>query len=399
MTGSISELKVLVVDDNKFMISLVKRILDKLGVGGSLDAQDGATALERLDEAEVDVIICDLNMPGMDGIEFLRHLAARQHAPAVILISGEAESILNTAVRLGRAHGLWVIGAMTKPFRLAPFSALLQQLGGNREGTHGLSFEPLTPEEIRAGLRGDAVELVFQPKVSAGNGMLNGVETFLRWRAADGGLKGPGAVIPIAEASGLINEVTEQVFQKAMVQCAAWRAAGYDFTIAVNVSMYDLDRYDFPEFIVGTAASYGVDPASIMLEVTESQIMSNVIKPLEVLSRLRLKGVGLSIDDYGTGASSMQQLKRVPFTELKIDREFVTGACEDGAARAMLTSSIGLGKDLGLRVVAEGVETEAEWRLVARRGVDLVQGYYVARPMSAAQFDAWSDDWASSTRH
>jgi EAL domain-containing protein (putative c-di-GMP-specific phosphodiesterase class I) len=240
---------------------------------------------------------------------------------------------------------------------------------------------------------------VFQPKVSAGNGMLNGVETFLRWRAADGGLKGPGAVIPIAEASGLINEVTEQVFQKAMVQCAAWRAAGYDFTIAVNVSMYDLDRYDFPEFIVGTAASHGVDPASIMLEVTESQIMSNVIKPLEVLSRLRLKGVGLSIDDYGTGASSMQQLKRVPFTELKIDREFVTGACEDGAARAMLTSSIGLGKDLGLQVVAEGVETEAEWRLVARRGVDLVQGYYVARPMSAAQFDAWSDDWASSTRH
>jgi EAL domain-containing protein (putative c-di-GMP-specific phosphodiesterase class I) len=184
-----------------------------------------------------------------------------------------------------------------------------------------------------------------------------------------------------------------------MVQCAAWRAAGYDFTIAVNVSMYDLDRYDFPEFIVGTAASHGVDPASIMLEVTESQIMSNVVKPLEVLSRLRLKGVGLSIDDYGTGASSMQQLKRVPFTELKIDREFVTGACEDGAARAMLTSSIGLGKDLGLRVVAEGVETEAEWRLVTRRGVDLVQGYYVARPMSAAQFDAWSDDWASSTRH
>jgi EAL domain-containing protein (putative c-di-GMP-specific phosphodiesterase class I)/CheY-like chemotaxis protein len=399
MQGDLSKLSVLIVEDSRYVSAMLRRYLGQLGVTGTLTAEDGADGLAEIDAGAVDVVICDLNMPGMDGIEFLRHLAARPQAPAVILISGEAESILNTAVRLGRAHGLWVIGAMTKPFRLAPFRALLQQLGGDRGGPHGLSFEPLTPEEIRAGLRGDAVELVFQPKVSAGNGMLNGVETFLRWRAVDGGLKGPGAVIPIAEASGLINEVTEQVFRKAMVQCAAWRAAGYDFTIAVNVSMYDLDRYDFPEFIVGTAASHGVDPASIILEVTESQIMSNVVKPLEVLSRLRLKGVGLSIDDYGTGASSMQQLKRVPFTELKIDREFVTGACEDGAARAMLTSSIGLGKDLGLRVVAEGVETEAEWRLVTRRGVDLVQGYYVARPMSAAQFDAWSDDWASSTRH
>lgn len=399
MQGGLSKLSVLIVEDSRYITALLKRYLEQLGITATLTAEEGADGLEQIDAGAVDVVICDLNMPGMDGIEFLRHLAARPLAPAVILISGEAESILNTAVRLGRAHGLRVVGAMTKPFRLAPFRALLLQAGGDREGTRGLSFEPLTPEEIRTGLRGDAVELVFQPKVSAGTGVLTGVETFLRWRAADGGLKGPGAVIPIAEASGLINEVTEQVFQKAMVQCAAWRAAGHDFTIAVNVSMYDLDRYDFPEFIVGTAASHGVGPASLMLEVTESQIMSNVIKPLEVLSRLRLKGVGLSIDDYGTGASSMQQLKRVPFTELKIDREFVTGACEDGAARAMLTSSIGLAKDLGLRVVAEGVETEAEWRLVARRGVDLVQGYYVARPMSAAQFDAWRDDRASSTRH
>ena len=203
----------------------------------------------------------------------------------------------------------------------------------------------------------------------------------------------------IAEASGLINELTEQVFQKAMVQAGAWRAKGYDFSIAVNVSMHDLDRYDFPEFVIDSATSRGVDPASVVLEITESQIMSDVIKPLEILSRLRLKGIGLSIDDYGTGASSMQQLKRVPFTELKIDREFVTGACEDSAARAMLTSSIGLGKDLGLRVVAEGVETEAEWKLVARRGVDLVQGYYVARPMQSAQFEAWCDNWRTAARH
>lgn len=399
MQGDLSKLSVLIIEDSRYISAILRRYLGQLGVSATLTAEDGVDGLEQIDAGAVDIVICDLNMPGMDGIEFLRHLAVRQHAPAVILISGEAESILNTAVRLGRAHGLRVLGAMTKPFKLAPFRVLLQRVDGDHGSTQGLSIAPLTPEEIRSGLRGDAVELVFQPKVSVGNGALTGVETFLRWRAGDGTLKGPGAVIPIAEASGLINELTEQVFRMAMVQCSAWRAAGYDFTIAVNVSMHDLNRYDFPEFVVDTARRRGVDPASIVLEITESQIMSDVIKPLEILSRLRLKGVGLSIDDYGTGASSMQQLKRVPFTELKIDREFVTGACEDSAARAMLTSSIKLGKDLGLRVVAEGVETEAEWKLVARRGVDLVQGYYVARPMSAAQFEAWYDNGANSARH
>jgi EAL domain-containing protein (putative c-di-GMP-specific phosphodiesterase class I) len=126
-----------------------------------------------------------------------------------------------------------------------------------------------------------------------------------------------------------------------------------------------------------------------VLEITESQIMADIVKPLEVLSRLRLKGVGLSIDDYGTGASSMQQLKRIPFTELKIDREFVTGAPEDKAARTMLASSIRLGKDLGLAIVAEGVETESEWQLVVSGGVDAVQGFFVAEPMSATEMEGW----------
>ena len=160
--------------------------------------------------------------------------------------------------------------------------------------------------------------------------------------------------------------------------------------------MRDLDRCDFPEFVVDTARSEGVDPSSVILEITESQIMTNIIKPLEILARLRMKGGGLSIDDYGTGASSMQQLKRIPFTELKIDREFVAGAPEDDAARAMLVSSISLGKDLGLSIVTEGVETQTGWRLVASRGVDVVQGYFVARPMPGAEVEDWVGRWRSA---
>lgn len=398
MTGSIGELKVLIVDDNRFIVRLIRSYLQKLQVSVLLEAHDGASALLQVDAADIDVIVCDLNMPGMDGIEFLRHLADRQTPPAVILLSGQDKSVLNTAVQLGRAHGLLVLGSLSKPFNLAQLKALLEQVGANAVRREHESFQPLTPEAIRAGLKGEAVELMFQPKVSIRSREMTGVETFLRWRDTDGKLMSPAAVIPVAEASGLINELTEAVFSKAMIHCGAWRADGHAFKIAVNVSMHDLDRYDFPEFIIDTASSAGVDPSSVILEITESQIMANITKPLEILARLRMKGVGLAIDDYGTGASTMQQLKRIPFTELKIDREFVSGAPYDDAARAMLMSSIGLGKDLGLSIVAEGVETKTEWRLMASRGVDDVQGYFVARPMSAGKVAGWLDRWNVAAR-
>lgn len=381
--------KVLVVDDNKFIVSLLRRYLQKLGLSSPLEAHDGAEALDLLDTAPIDLVLCDLNMPGMDGIEFLRHLAARERAPAVALVSGQDRSLLNTAVQLGRAHGLRVVGSLSKPFRLPELRALLEQLEGGREGFSGISFQPLTPEAVRRGLKADAVELAFQPKVAVRNHALVGVETLLRWRDADGKIKSPSAVVPVAERHGLMDQLTQAVIRKALAQHGTWLAAGHDFKLAVNVSQHDLNRYDFPEFVVDCAARAGVPPSMVILEVTESQIMADIVKPLEILSRLRLKGVGLAIDDYGTGASTMQQLKRIPFTELKIDREFIAGAPDDPAMRHMLTAIIGLAKDLGLEIVAEGVETENEWRLVKARGVNAVQGYYTARPMSAADMTSW----------
>jgi len=223
-----------------------------------------------------------------------------------------------------------------------------------------------------------------------------GVESLVRWQDPERGLMGPGALIPVAEESGLINDLTNAIFKAAMAQSGAWLAEGLDFKVSVNVSVENLDQFDFPDFVVDTAAREGVSPSSVILEVTESRIMADVLKPLEILTRLRMKGFGLSIDDYGTGASSMQQLRRIPFTELKIDREFVAGAPVDDEARAMLVSSVGLGKDLGLTTVAEGVETQEEWDLVAALGDDVVQGYFVAKPMSGEAIAGWIEDYRSA---
>ena len=397
MTISLSDLKVLIVDDNKFMVNLVRRILKELEIDLVQSANDGVGALERLDETAIDVVLCDLNMPGMDGIEFLRHLAGREAKPAVILMSGEGKSVLKTVEQLGRAHRLSILGSIPKPVTKDSLEVLLEKVRTDQTRRSGSATEPLTPAEIRAGLEGDAVVPYFQPKVSVADRALVGVETLVRWQHAERGLLGPWAVIPGAEEFDLINDVTEAVLQKAMAQTGAWRAKGLDVKVSVNVSVKDLYRFDFPDFVVATAEAEGVDPSSLMLEVTESRIMADIAAPLEILTRLRMKGVELSIDDYGTGASTIQQLKRIPFTELKIDREFVFGSVDDADLRAILTSCVTLGKDLGLSVVAEGVETQDEWNLMGDLGVDIVQGYFIAKPMAADDFDDWLADWSAKS--
>ena len=396
MSDKLSGLEVLIVDDDAFLINLTRRILKKLGIDETREANDGAAALESLDVSTVDVVICDLNMPGMDGLEFLRHLADHEAQPAVILLSGEDKAVLKTAEQLGRAHKLRILGALAKPIKQEPLEELLGRVESGESRRAAPAFERLTPDEIRAGLKNGAVRLVYQPKVAVDERVMVGVEALVRWQDPERGLMGPGALIPMAEESGLINDLTETIFKAAMAQCGVWQAEGHDFKVSVNVSVENLDQLDFPDFVVDTAAAEGVSPSSVILEVTESRIMADILKPLEILTRLRMKGVGLSIDDYGTGASSMQQLRRIPFTELKIDREFVAGAPVDNEARAMLVSSVGLGKDLGLTIVAEGVETQEEWDLVASLGVDVVQGYFVAKPMPGEEIAAWIENYRSA---
>src|SRR3546814_2551930 len=156
-------------------------------------------------------------MPGMDGVEFLRHLAGRQTPAAVIVLSGQDRSILNTVVQLGRAHGLRVLGSVSKPFTLAPLKALLEDACAGADARSG-TFQPLTPAAIRAGLNGNAVELAFQPKVSARGCQMTGVETFLRWRGGAGELKGPAAVITVAVQHGLMNQLNKYTFHRSEEQ-------------------------------------------------------------------------------------------------------------------------------------------------------------------------------------
>jgi EAL domain-containing protein (putative c-di-GMP-specific phosphodiesterase class I) len=203
----------------------------------------------------------------------------------------------------------------------------------------------------------------------------------------------PGCFIPVAEQHGLIGQLTESILTQSLRQAQAWREQGNDIKVAINVSMDDLMRVDFPERVLELAQAADVKPFNIILEVTESRLSNNALIPLNTLAHLHLKRFRLSIDDFGTGYSTLTQLKDFPFDELKVDQSFVRGAVHDPATQAILESAVNLGKKLSMQVVAEGVETKEQWDLVAALGCDMAQGYFIAKPMRGPDLPAWIKAW------
>jgi EAL domain-containing protein (putative c-di-GMP-specific phosphodiesterase class I) len=233
----------------------------------------------------------------------------------------------------------------------------------------------------------------YQPKVEFATGRLTGVEALVRWQHPVDGLVFPEQFVGVAEEQQLIDSLTRAVLRSALAQARAWQDAGLSLTVAVNVSVDNLAALDFPDFIERAVHDAGVSNEQLVLEVTETRLMKNVLLALDILTRLRLKHISLSIDDFGTGHSSLAQLRNVPFDELKIDGGFVHGADRDASAHAILEASLGIARQLGLKTVAEGVETLADWQLMQSLNCDVAQGYFVTRPMPAEAFASWQIAW------
>lgn len=389
---TLTELHILVLDDDPTVREMTAAMLEELGVPSIITAANGREGLQLLDAASQppNILICDLTMPGMDGIEFLRHVAARRYRGDVVLLSGVTAGVLKAAERLAAAHDLEVLGVMEKPVELERLAEVLSR--GRRHGKRRAArtdLPPLSVQELREGIGEGCVELHYQPKLNLRTGQVAGVECLARWRHPVHGLLPPAAFIETIEQNHLIDAFTLEVFRVAVAQQRVWLDQGISLKTSVNLSMNNLLRVDLPEILLAMTAAAGVSPQAIVLELTESRLVSDLRLSLEVLIRLRLMGFGLSIDDFGTGFSTMEVLKQLPFSELKIDRAFVNGAAADPAARAILKSSASLGTTLEMNVVAEGVETQSDWNAVAEVGCDEVQGYFVARPLAADALRDW----------
>ncbi|MBE2319605.1 EAL domain-containing protein [Solirubrobacter sp. CPCC 204708] len=242
--------------------------------------------------------------------------------------------------------------------------------------------------ELRHALERDELVLHYQPKVNLSTGLVDGVEALVRWQHPVHGLRGPGAFLPHAEHTALMRPLTLHVLETALSQLAAWRADGLELHMAVNLAVQNLLDLRTPGQIARALDKHGVPPHSLTLEVTESLMLHDPQRAGEVLADLSQLGVGLALDDFGTGYSSLEHLKRLPVNELKIDKSFVMAMDRDPADRAIVASTAALGRSLGLRVVAEGVESHASASVLAAIGCDLAQGFHYSPPVPADQLPA-----------
>ncbi len=387
-------LRFLVVDDEPLMVNLSRRVLEDMGATTIESAPDGAAALEllRRNPEDTDIVLCDLNMPEMDGVELTRHMAESGFRGGIIFLSGEEDGLLRAARQIAEAHRLNVLGTLQKPDIVQPLRSAILKYRPSTPRRSDSSGPQVTAEELGEALGRGEILLHYQPQLDVHTGAVYAVEALARWEHPVHGLLAPWKFIPLAEQTGQIEELTDQVLLQAFRQLSAWRARGLHLQMAVNVPMQCFEHLPFVDSLAKAAKDESINLEHLTLEVTESQLTRDLARSLEVLARLRIKRVCLAIDDFGTGYSSMQQLKQLPVQELKIDRGFVSGATYDQKTRAILESSVALAQKLGLRTVAEGVETEEELTLVRDLGCTLVQGFYFTRPLSAANLERWLEE-------
>jgi len=389
-------LKILVLDDDPFTLKLLARMLANLGYNSVVLCENGRAALEQIDNDKnrPDLILLDLNMPEMDGIEFVHHLVERRYAGSLILFSGEDEHMLQAAENLVRTHKIKVVGGLQKPVTPERLVALLEKWRPLPQNGAAEAVKIRGADELRAAIVSGELVNYYQPKVEPATGWVMGVETLVRWRHPKDGMVFPCEFIGVAESHGLIDDLTRVVLAGALAQAKAWQERGLSLQVAVNVSIDNLASPDFADFVARLADEAGVSPQKVVLEVSESRIPMNDLRaPLETLTRLRMKRFRLSIDEFGTGHSSLVQLRGIPFDELKIDQSFVHGAWSNKTVQAKYDASMAIARQLEMEVVAVGVEDENDWDNLRRTGCDLAQGYFIAKPMPAADLPSWIEAW------
>lgn len=383
---------VLVVEDHAFQRRALVRVLKAMGITRVIEAGDGEEALALLaSHAEpVDAVITDLDMPTMDGIALMRHVG--QHAPraGIVLLSAVERDLLSAVEWLAREQHVNLLGVLEKPVS-AP--ALHRALCRKPSARSSADVAPacLRFDEIVAALAAGEFEAFLQPKVSLANGALAGAEALARWRHPSLGWVSPARFIPVIEGSALVEPFSLAILSSAARSVRWLEAAGLPGRIAVNAFPAWLDQPGMAERLTQAVARLGIGVERLTIEVTESAANRDLASALENLARLRLRGFTLSVDDFGTGFSSLQRLVSSPFSEIKLDRSFVSGVERDTPRWFVVESTIALAKKLGMKTVAEGIETEGERQLLRDAGCDQAQGYAIARPMSHEQFVAWCE--------
>ena len=384
--------RILVVDDSATMRDMLSQYL-QAGDYLVACATSGAQALDILKTERFDVIVTDLEMPELDGFALIRSISELDWDPAVILFTQHDQRTLHSARELAMAYSVNLLGTLTKPIDKEQLLLTLNEVAKTRSSARQGTETVLAETEFMRGLMTDGLAPVFQPKVNLATGEVEGAEVFARWRAPGGGLLGANAVVRVAREKGYMDVLTYRMLELAMEQQGKWVREGQDIQLSINVSSENLRKEDFADVVSGLADQFGVNPKKIRLELAESDFHVDERVPLEVLSRLHLRGFGLTLDDFGTGFASLIRLHSIPFDELVVDREFIGRAAEDKIARTILESAIDLSHKLELRCACEGIEDLTQLEMVKSLKADVAQGYHIAKPMAPDEFLIWIEDY------
>jgi EAL domain-containing protein (putative c-di-GMP-specific phosphodiesterase class I) len=354
------------------------------------EASNGKIAIDMLKKEKYDLAFVDLEMPVMDGVELVRIIAAEKLVEAVIILSSKDPALILSVGTMAENDGLTVLGTFKKPIQQDYLKTSLIRLSKTKpkiEQTKNKSS--LVAEDLLKAIQNKEITLYFQPKLTTKGILLKGVEALARWQHSQHGFISPVEFIEVAERFGLISPLTEYLFELALQQKKDWKNHGLQFHLSFNLSPLSLTEPGLVDKIAERVEYYGLSPQEFVLEITENAIASEVSTAIAALAKLRLKGFTIAIDDYGTGFANAQQLSRVPATELKIDRILVDNVTTKPQQQAILKSTINLAKDLNLVTVAEGVEHFEDFLFLRNLEVDLVQGYYFAKPMNKDQLEKW----------
>ncbi|MEJ0071140.1 MAG: EAL domain-containing response regulator [Pseudomonadota bacterium] len=350
----------------------------------------------------------DLQLGAADGVEQLRFLHTRRYDGVIVLMSGFADRVLQAARELGQSLGLAVVAVVSKPATNDQIKALLDGFMAYRTQQPSdpvaarsapVELEPLTAARVDQGLSSGELALDYQPIVSATTRQVELLEALARWHHPTRGLVMPDAFIPITEQEPeVIDRLTQWVVRTACARTLQLLAQGVPASIAVNISAKNLRKLDFPDRLLDLVTGQGSSPDALTLEITESAATGDPTVTKDILTRLRLKGFRLAMDDFGTGFSSLKALLGSPFSELKIDKSFVGGMLTSPDARVIVKSTIRLAQEMGLKTVAEGVETQDVQDRLRDFGIDNIQGYHISRPIVANQLSSWMTAWGRPSR-
>ncbi|HBO4952765.1 EAL domain-containing protein [Pseudomonas aeruginosa] len=391
-------LRVLVLEDHLFQQTVAVNMLRQIGCQEVFSASNGTQALEVLQRVgPVDIALCDLHMEGMDGLEFLHRVARASLVGAVILSSSLSEDVRRAARKLVPLLGMTLLGDAGKPLQAEALTLLLKK-HLNQAAAVATNFRPLVLaelDEVRSAMQHQQLETYFQPKINLLRGDVMGVEALARWNHPSGGVTSPAVFMPTLESCGLLNELLfTQLHDGLELQHQAW-SRGVWLNLAFNLEPVQLANPDLVTTIKSILGRYGLHGSSLTFELTESGLLEVSATCLESLVRLRMMGCRLSIDDFGVGFSSLQRLCQLPFNEIKLDAEFVRGLDSEPRCLAVISSTLALGKALGMSVVIEGIEKQEQYQQLLDLGCTHGQGYLFAKPMTRQDLLAWLDTRAA----